>query len=310
MRGIGAAISRIEEDAGDLLVLDQEAVLRSVLRAAEVFFLDTGFFARLALMETDVYLPEDDFAFVLTELVLYELADVDTMQLKTGIKTFLGRMHEDGKKVLVLKEKSLVEGLGSYITKSTAAWNGDFISDLQMNKASLTKLAEIVSSPDFVYRNVLENGYNVPTTRDFIVDFFEELFEGKTGKDSLAEELIIIVILILMKLPRGGKMYYCSHDHASIARFNKALQNTYSNGENLPKAVTMLSYLSFLVEGGVLKLDDCEALSESLRRAYGSGIKVAEVGDLPAQAVTAELSPKKLAEGLLSGKRYILILKA
>lgn len=149
----------------------------------------------------------------------------------------------------------------------------------------------------------------MPKDADFTTEIIRELVSRKEERDSLAEELIIVCILLIMELPKGGKMYFCTHDHASISRFNKAIQTSIPNLEDRVSAVSLYSFVAFLIKKRVLDEQDKEQIATFLKKVYGNRIKVMKASQLPAQAIVEVLTAEEIIRGLFENEEYMLVLK-
>lgn len=233
-------IMNLEKDVEDYFITDQHEAVMAILKAENALFLDTGFISRLAKspMENIGDFIKAKCILIVTELVIYELSEKDRLRINACARTFFKEISEQGFKLVLLKEITLPSQFGEYISKSAFERNRDFVGLLSKNKATLTCLAQALENLPAKYKDIFETDYKVPKDTDFTTNIIRELVSRKQGKDSLAEELIIVCILLIMELPKGGKMFFCTHDHASISRFNKAIQTSLPNVEHMVSAVS------------------------------------------------------------------------
>ncbi len=303
-------ILNLEKDVEEYFITDQQDALIAILKAENALFLDTGFISRFANAPLEIMgdFFKEKCVLVVTDLVIYELSEKDGKRISNHARDFFKRISEQGIKFVLIKEMSLPSQLGEYISKSPLERNRDFVALLCKNKAALSSLAQAIKELTAKYKDILANDYKVPKNASFTTDVIRELVSRKKEKDSLAEELIIVCILLIMELPKGGKMFFCTHDHASIARFNKAVQTTVPDLEDRACAVSLYSFVAFLIKIGVLKESEKEQIIMFLKKVYGNRIKVVKTPQLPAQAFKEELTPEEITIGMLRGENYLLMM--
>lgn len=263
-------IMNLEKDVEDYFITDQHEAVMAILKAENALFLDTGFISRLANAHSEKIADflKGKCVLVVTEMVIYELSGKEGSRITAYAKIFFKKISEQGIGLVLLKETTLSSQLGEYISKSAFERNRDFVGLLCKNKAALTSLAQAIENLPAKYQDIFETDYKVPKDADFTTDIIRELVSRKQEKDSLAEELIIVCILLIMELPNSGKMFFCTHDHASITRFNKAMQTTLPNLEHRVSAVSLYSFVAFLIKMKVLDESDKEQIAIFLRSSY------------------------------------------
>lgn len=304
-------IMNLEKDVEEYFITDQHEVVMAILKAENALFLDTGFISRLAKapLENIGDFIKAKCILIVTELVIYELSEKEEPRISAYSRALFQKISGQGFKLVLLKETTLPSQLGEYISKSAFERNRDFVGLLCKNKAALTSLAQAIENLPAKYQDVLGADYKVPKDADFTTEIIRELVSRKEERDSLAEELIIVCILLIMELPKGGKMFFCTHDHSSISRLNKAIQTSIPNLEDKVSAVSLYSFVAFLIKMRVLDESDKEEIATFLKKVYGNRIKVMKASQLPAQAIVEELAAEDITRGLFENVEYMLVLK-
>lgn len=311
-------ISEMISASGNLFEANQANVVASILRAEKIIFLDTCFVTKSFYMETENLLKAfESFAggkdkskivFVLTELVLYELKDSEKNKLQEKNEDFFNKMSEYGFCLLLLKEEAICDNIRPYMTHSVEKWNRLFSNLIHDNIANLTVGKRIRTDCRMPYYGFSEMGFSIPSNSTFINEIIVYLKNAKTGKDSMAEELITISLFFMFELLRGShrnEFIFCSHDFGAIARINKFLQTSYPNMLCYLKCINVFSMVQYMVNEGIL--DSKEKVLDSLRKIMGDTIKLVIRNDLPFQSIEKKITIDEAVEMLFTNKTVDLL---
>lgn len=263
---IADMITSIEENARPIFEEEQEQVMKKIVRAETVFFLDTCFITRACcLKKQDIQdgfetmaggKEEKKLVLVVTELVLYELKDSQEDKLQEKPQKFFEELAGMGFCLVLLKEQCICECMRKYSSYETKQWNQYFAGLLSKNVAALSKLSSVVKNDEKMpYQGLLEWDFKVPGESEFIKNVIVHIKERKNAKDSLAEELMCICILFLMEVTRKLKekrVIVCTNDMPAMSRMRKAVKASYPVSKISVGMMHTGALIHFLVQKGIM----------------------------------------------------------
>jgi len=312
------SISDILSSLNDIFETDQEEVIKHILRAEKVFFLDTCFITRLFYIQPEkVFNAFERIAegrekkkavFVVTELVLYELKDSKTNRLQDNNKRFFDKMSEYGFCLLVLNEESICSNIRPFLTYSNKKWNKLFSGLIHDNIANLHFNGLVLKDKRMPYFGFSEAGYSVPGDGDFIKKIILYLKNTKTNNDSMAEELVCTSLFSIFELIHGSnrtEYIFCSNDYSAIARINKTIQTSYPDMQKQLKSIHMFSFVQFVVSEGIVNSKD-EVL-RILRKTMGENVKLIINEKLPFASAERIVMLEEAVEMLFDGEQIQLV---
>ncbi len=236
-------------DISEYAEIDEKKVVATILKSSIAFFLDTCFITRLRLLKEDKrysyfskFVDEgEDICFVITGMVLYELKDSQEDKIQEDSKVILEEMRQKGFKLVILLEERIISCLKDFTGYSAVEWKGIFDKTICENKAILRKFTSIVETDGKIISIVNKKTVAFETLENLI----RGIKKHKKNKDSLADELIILCFVFLLRLPGRTKYCYCTNDYPAIANLNKCMENTYRNQND---RVIILDYFNLIKE--------------------------------------------------------------
>ncbi|MBE5860018.1 MAG: hypothetical protein E7301_07830 [Butyrivibrio sp.] len=308
-------INAIEDSLPSCILKDQRIVCEKIISSKRVVFLDTCFMSSLKFYEEQTLKEslsalfeghdKDKVVFVISELVIYEARDPRNNKIQVYVSDIISILNEMKFAVVVLKEESFCELASEYFARGMEWWNNIFITRLRENKPYLTKLFGVIRSDnDCILSEKLELSAAKMKDPKMIEQVISQLKERKSDKDSLAEELICIVIFFILEcfMDAPKKMVlFCSVDNQALARIRMSVSNSYSK-EACFENLHLFSLTQYMVKAGVLS--DKRKVKTILSKTMPNTIKVIEKKDLPFCENEEILSLTEIVEGMFAGRVY------
>lgn len=309
-------IDTLKQDLPENVITDAEKGIADILKAKYIFFLDTCFISQLDLLDkkllkslTEEILKTVNAAhsvLVITELVLYESGDMRDMTLQKYVKTIAQVADTHGIPMVLLNEEKVSSSLRKYSDISTEDCNMDFLQRLHENVGNLTKLMGVIKSDkasiipdDFVpNNNILQDG-------NFIYEAIEHIKERKSDHDSLAEELICLIIIFIMQYfvyNTDKRIYFCSVDNAALVRAKSAITASFGHGQKNFDNIHLFLVVQYIAQKKLIT--NRAVLEDILHKIVADEIFVTEKRELPFLENEQKLSVVEVAEGILEGKTY------
>lgn len=313
--GVNDIILDLEKEIKDIAIMDQVQAVKELIRTPISFFLDTCFVSRNSLYKDDTKIislfkkiaaekPGKRVLVIVTSLVLYEMRDSGN-KLSRYSKQLFNVMHDAGVTIAYLREEAIAKEIAEYTRLSPAELNKLFVKRLCENKANLTMLKSIIYS-DEKLRKIYEVEYKASSSSEFIAGFLSQVKEKKENEDSLAEELISLVIILLLELPNNREYVLCTNDLAAIARFNKSICTSAPSTRHRVSAMSAFTATQAMIEHGIVKEDDKDNLRKVLTACVGENVIVVEVKESPYHPTEIRLNVQELLEGMFAGKIYLM----
>lgn len=181
------------------------------------------------------YLKSKDAVIIISATVLMELSS-NTFNVHQKQINYIKEMFDKGIKIVLLKEECVFDILRAYTTLTIQDSNKLLsLAICQMIK-SKSKTYDIIASmskeDQLKFKGVTESNTEIYT------EFFSLARSKKESQDSLGEELMFLVIMLLGKLP--GKIFiYLSDDKKSTAQLINVKEYVMKHYQN--KAIMQLS---------------------------------------------------------------------
>lgn len=308
-------IDQIELSLENHIVQNQTEVYKLILKTRNIVFLDTCFITRSIYWGNKSHLSQafiklaggktkDDIVLVTTEMVLFELKDSESDALQKRNEEFFRELLDAGFTVVVLKEEEACENIGAYLNRSSFKWNEFFVEKLRENKANLTFLSRLLETDKIInFSNIFEDEFVIPSTKGFINSVIAGVESRKGPRDSLAEELIGIVIIFLFELIKDSKrnvIYFCSNDYAALCRMGKVVQETYSINFEKYIPLSIFTLAQYMVRERII--EDKDELLRLFENILAKKTKVFVEKKIPYHETEIEVSREELAELIFAGE--------
>ena len=305
-------------------IVDQEKVTDLMLKSKVKVFLDTCFVSKLKHMGNkeiidglNIYADEnsvkkDDIIFVITSMILYEMKEGEKNHIDPYIDSIIHDVCDNDYKVVILMEEEISKQLRQYVGVSGNSENVEFVSMMRLSSVYLTRLSiRIKDDKTLTYQGILETGGPVPKDNTFIENFLLEIKELKMNKDSLAEELIAISILMYARIwniqKRGKQIVFCTNDYDAAMRVHACLKAGLS-AENISfKKIYAFTFGQYLIEKGIIT--DLQYAKESLIKMVGSQILIFEDEEPPYGSFEIQVETGDMVEKIFNGDKVAFCAK-
>ena len=230
-------VAELTKDIGEYVEPDISKVINLMLVSEKVVFLDTGVISRIGKLKwetighsyIDAIIENTDptnCVFVITEMVLYEIKDSGSNAVQKHNRDFIINMYRMGYKVVILREERVGETLNAYINMPVGELNDRFVKRVIDNRPFLRTVVNLISG-ESKWSGMLTDDYKAPTKSDYVSECINWLKNNKDNRDSLAEQIIAICVLILLDLP--GRSYYVfyTNDKKASVNFKKIIKASH-----------------------------------------------------------------------------------
>ncbi len=308
-------IKTIEKSMPTCVVFDQEKSCESILSARAVVFLDTCFLSaakfytehiiRDTLSMVTEKVNKRQVVFVLTELVIYEARDPRNNKIQSFVTDVISILDKMGFPVVVLNEENVCGNMAEYFSRGMDWWNELLITRLRENKPYLSKLVGVIHSDK---SGILSDNLELNATQlkdsKLIEKVISQLKERKSDGDSLAEELICIIIFFVfecfMNAPKK-KVVFCSLDNQALARLRMVISNSYGKAACFEN-IHLFSFTQYMVRAGIIT--DKQKAKSILSKTMPDNIRVVEKKELPFCENEQMLSLSGIIDGMFAGRLY------
>lgn len=192
----------------DYLVHEKDTMVSMYFQGNAYFFYDTCSLIHHsnALNHGEIikYLKNHGATIIVTRIVLMELTG-DSFQLHPNQIAFFRAMHENGLIVVLLDEECIASCLKEALSISNEEANlllGYAIKEVSRHK---TAIYQVIQTFEPTLRGNLLG--STPGNELLYDSFFQHARSQKTQGDRLAEEMILICIIILTKIPIGTYVF-------------------------------------------------------------------------------------------------------
>lgn len=239
---------------------------------------------------------------IVTRTVLMELT-ANSFDLHPVQVQYFKELFENGLKVVIFDEEITLDCLKEAITIGNEDANkllGYAVKEVTRFK---TKTNEIVNSMDEPTSDRLKSMF--PGNQELYTSFFQYARTLKTQGDSLAEELILICIIVLTKVPTGS--YILISDDLRI-RAQVITVNDYilhHHGRKEPYQLTTASLIYKMYNNQIVT--DKAVMLEILESTTTGNVNVFVVGEYDIQIVYCSFACEELINRLISEKDFRII---
>lgn len=319
------SINEIINCLGDAFVVDQDQVAGLLIKTKAKIFLDTCFVSKLHSVTKEELLTgfrayaeehslsESDVIFVITSMILYELKEGEKNQLDSFAKQLLEFFIGNGFRVVILKEEDIPRQIRKYINSSTKEYNKEFVHIMRDCSISLTRLSKrIKSDKSLSFQDILEMATPIPQETNFVEKYLMEIKELKMNKDSLAEELISISILMYSKIWNLQKktnptVIICTNDYDAAIRMQSSFKAGLDKTVISFKKIYAFTLVQYLIQKEVLT--DVENSKEIMKKMVGEEVLVLEKEEPPYGTFDTVEKTDSIVERIFNGENISFFAK-
>ncbi len=163
------------------------------------------------------------------------------------------------------------------------------------------------SDPAFPYPGIAEAGHTVSANIDLITESIRYIKERKTSKDSLAEELIGICMLIFFRVPGDSErkhFYFCSNDVPALGRMKKIML-TSRGGKSHFKNIHLFSMVQYMIQEDLIKKEEKTEITNAMRQIMGPSVWVTVNVQAPFLSTEEELPIEEFMDNIFDKKEVI-----
>ncbi len=230
-------IAELKNDIGSYVISDMRKVMELIFVSERVVFLDTGVVSRIgnkdwesegcACIESIIDSGnQSKCVFIITELVLYELKDSISDVIQKHNRDLIINMYSAAYKIGILCEEITVETIHIYLNTSISVFNESFVKRLKENRPFLRTVDKLVSE-DIKRRRLLEDRYKIPIKNDFISECIIWLKNNKNNRDSLAEQILALCLLMFLDMPGRTQYLFCTNDKKARVNLLKIVRTSH-----------------------------------------------------------------------------------
>lgn len=248
------------------------------------------------------FLLKHSAVIIITKTVLMELSSstfvIDPIQID-----YLRKVHENGIPILFIAEEIVMDILKDALSISNEEANvllGYAVKEVSKFK---TATYNIINTLDEGVRNRIAN--RNPGSETLYEPFFKYARHQKSEGDSLAEELILISIIILTRIPVGK--YILISDDLKI-RSNVISVNSYiekHHGRKAPMQLTTSRLIYEMYKNEILTVRD--DMMNILSASFHGNVKVYYVGEEDIQLVDESFSKDDLLNQMLTIPEFRIV---
>ncbi|HOM02148.1 MAG TPA: transposase [Acetivibrio sp.] len=290
----------------DYLIDKKEEVVDAFTKAHQYFFYDTCSIlhhSNSANRQTIInYLKSKADIIFVTRTVLMELT-ANSFELHSAQIQYFKELNDSGFKIALFDEELIYDCLKEALNISTEEANrllGYAIKEVCRYKA---KVNEIVENMDRHMSGKLKS--TNPGNRELFGAFFRYARTQKSEGDSLAEELILICIIVLTRIPMGR--YILISDDMRI-RPQVISVNDYilkHHGRKEPYQLTTSSLVYKMYKDNILT--DKDDMIEIMKAAFKGNVNVFYVGEYDIEQRYESFKCEDLIDRLIKEKDFKII---
>lgn len=289
------------------LIYEQEELVKAYFLSENYFFYDTCSILHHSNSNQRQFiinfLINKSATIIITRTVLMELT-ANSFKLHPTQIQYLKELYDNGLKVLLINEEMILDCLKEALT----------ITIEDANRL-LGYAVKEVSKFKTITNDILNNIHPAisaklrgpdPGKVELFSDFFQFARSKKTQGDSLAEELILICIIVLTKFPRNCKYIIISDDHRAIYQvitINRYIKQRHN--VPVPFQLTTVSLLDRMYKENIIVSKD--DILDILKSAFRDKVPVAYIGEYDMQQVQGTFDCEKLIDRLLTEKDFKII---
>jgi hypothetical protein len=248
------------------------------------------------------YIRKINVTIIITRTVLMELTS-NNFRLHPTQVAFIKELHQSNLRVLLFNEEWLVDCLKTMLNMGNEEANqllGYAIKEVSRSK---TATYQIINSMDKPFRSKILG--NKPGNVLLYEPFFKYARARKMEKDSLAEELMLICIIVLTRIPRG-KFILVSDDlriRKNVIDINTYLLYHHKVKEPFQLTTSALVYRMYRESVITAKSDMLDILSS----AFNGDIKVYYLSEHDISQQYGSFTKEELMDRLISEKEFRII---
>ena len=288
------------------MIYKKEEVVDAFTKAHQYFFYDTCSIlhhAHSANRKSIInYLKSKVDIIIVTRTVLMELT-ANSFELHRVQIQYFSELYNSGFKIILFDEELIYDCLKEALSISTDEANkllGYAIKEVNIYK---TKTREVIENMDKSILNKLI-GAN-PGNRELFSTFFQYARSLKSEGDSLAEELILICIIVLTRIP-AGRYFLISDDTrimSQVISVNKYILRYHGRKE--PYQLTTASLIQKMYKNHeIVERDD---MLEILQAAFNGNVHVFYVGEYDIQLMDQTFKCEELIDSMINERDFIVI---
>jgi len=288
------------------MIYKKEDVVDAFIKAHQYFFYDTCSIlhhSSSAKRQNIInYLKSKVDIIIVTRTVLMELT-ANSFELHPVQIQYFKELKSSGLKVILLDEEVIYDCLKDALSISTEEANkllGYAIKELSKSK---TKINEIIESMNKTISSKFK-GSN-PGNKELFGTFFRYARSMKSEGDSIAEELILICIIVLTKIP-VGRYFLISDDmqiRSQVIRVNEYISKHHGRKE--PSQLTTTSLIYKMYKDSVLSNRD--DMIEIMKAAFKGNVNVFFVGEYDIEQRYESFKCEDLIDRILNEKDFRVI---
>lgn len=212
------------------VIVDEEEIVKEILRRQKCCFYDTCSFQRHAKLDAKraeyllEYIKAQDGVIVVTSCILMELAS-HSGELKQEYIAYVRHIREFGISVVILYEEDLFSVMKAAFG-TNAAVNSYLCWAVRMVKGPVSTITGTLEQNGGLCDAVIR-GRNLEK-RDVYKRFFEAVRANKESGDNLGEELLAVCLHILSHLPgeEDGKFCILTDDKGAAGKIDALFRET------------------------------------------------------------------------------------
>ena len=290
----------------DYIICKKDEVVSTFTEAYKCLFYDTCSILhhsnstnRQAIIN---YLKGESDTIIVTRTVLMELT-ANSLELHPVQIQYFKELFESGFKIILFDEELILYCLKEVLSISTEDANkllGYAVKEISKSKS---KTYQIIESMDKLISNKLK-GSN-PGNKELFSSFFQYARTLKSEGDSIAEELILICIIVLTKIP-FGKYVLISDDmriRSQVISVNGYVLRHHERKE--PYQLTTASLIYKMYKKSVL-VSKAEML-EIMQSAFKGKVNVFFIGEYDIKEEYQSFDCEDLIDRLIKEKDFKII---
>lgn len=191
-------------DTNEKIVTEQIDVVQKLAIADSIIFFDTCIINKLLkyqrieiIMEYYKVVSDGDVIIVFLESIISEHCKSTGQRLSAKFLELLNKLNEYFT-VVLLKEESLKMWRREFFQESTKELNLHFVDILDAHRAQLMTIDKYLKMVDNPHRDIILREEAITEDEHFIDNVISFLKSKKQSKDSLAEQLLLLMVTYIM----------------------------------------------------------------------------------------------------------------
>lgn len=282
----------------DCIIYNKESVIESFFAGSFIFFYDTCSILHHSSSKHRnhiiKFLHKKSATIIITRTVLMELSP-NTIH-PTQIK-YINELYDSGLKILLFEEEFVFDCLKEFMVISNKDANlllGYAAKEVSKSKTKTYELLHTILPSSFSEKLKGNN----PGDKELYANFFKYSRESKEEGDSLAEELILICIIVLSKMSLGRYVFFSDDLRARIKIIDTIKYiNKWHSFKDLYQLTTAATVYKMYIDK---ILTDKEKMIEIMEGAYGKKAPIFFIGEFDIQQVNDELECSKIIDRIIN----------